>query len=103
MSRPKRAIVVVLCVLAASAIAARATCPALLQPYPFSRTVFDRDGRLLRLSLAPDQTYRVFVPLQSMSPQLVEATLAYEDRWFYAHPGISPVALAKAAVSTWVT
>jgi penicillin-binding protein 1C len=89
--------------LIVSALAARLTCPPLLEPYGFSRQVHDRDGKLLRLSLAPGDTYRVWTELEQISPQLVEATLAYEDRWFWVHPGVNPVALAKAAISTYVT
>ena len=36
-----------------------------------------------------------------MSPALVDAFLLKEDRWFYWHPGVNPVALARAAVRTY--
>lgn len=94
---------VALGVLLAIALAARLTCPPLLAPYGFSRQVYDRDGRLLRLSLSPDQAYRVWTPLEGISPALVEATLLYEDRWFRLHPGVNPVALLKATLQTYVT
>lgn len=87
--------------LIALALVARFTCPPLLEPYAFSREVTDRDGKLLRLTLAADQTYRVWTPLDRFAPQLVEATQLYEDRWFYWHPGVNPVALVKAATETF--
>ncbi|MBK7861057.1 MAG: penicillin-binding protein 1C [Archangiaceae bacterium] len=87
----------------AVALVARLSCPPLLAPYAFSRQVYDRDGRLLRLTLAKGDTYRVWTPLELFSPELVEATQLYEDRWFYLHPGVNPVSLVEAAVSTWVT
>lgn len=99
----RKAIIGASLVLAFAAVLARLTCPSLMGPYGFSRQVYDRDGKLLRLSLAPGQTYRVWTPLEQLSPQLVEATLAYEDRWFFVHPGINPVALVKATLSTYVT
>ncbi|MBL8953687.1 MAG: penicillin-binding protein 1C [Myxococcaceae bacterium] len=99
----KRRLAIAAGVLVALGFAARVTCPALLEPYTFSRRVYDRDGRLLRLSLAKGDTYRVFTPLEQMSRDLVDATLLYEDRWFYAHPGVNPWALLKGAVSTYVT
>ena len=36
-----------------------------------------------------------------MSPALVDAFLLKEDRWFYWHPGVNPVALARAAFRTY--
>jgi penicillin-binding protein 1C len=96
-------LIITFSLLLATALAARLTCPPLLEPYSFSRQIYDRDGRLLRLSLAPGQTYRVWTRLEDLSPQLVEATLLYEDRWFYLHPGVNLPALAKAAISTYVT
>ena len=43
----------------------------------------------------------MWVPLAAMSPALVDAFLLKEDRWFYWHPGVNPVALARAAVRTY--
>ena len=65
-----------------------------------SRAVYARGGELLRLTLAPDQQYRLWTPLQEVSPTLVEAVLTYEDRSFYAHPGFNPLALLRAVAST---
>ena len=31
-----------------------------------------------------------------MSPRYLDALLSYEDRWFYWHPGINPVAMVRA-------
>src|SRR5690349_2154561 len=54
---------------------------------PSSTAVYDDRGRLLRLVLASDDRYRLWVPLEDISPQLVDAVLLHEDRWFYWHPG----------------
>jgi penicillin-binding protein 1C len=56
----------------------------------------DREGGLLRLELSPRQRYCVPVPLGKVSPKLVAALVAYEDRWFWWHPGINPVAVGRA-------
>lgn len=58
-------------------------------------------GELLRLTLAPDQQYRLWVPLTSMSPMLVDSVRLYEDRWFDWHPGVNPAALVRSAWSTF--
>lgn len=59
------------------------------------------DGELLRLTLAPDQQYRVWTPLEAISPTLIDAVQLHEDRWFYWHPGINPIALIRGASRTY--
>ncbi|NNF16421.1 MAG: penicillin-binding protein 1C [Gammaproteobacteria bacterium] len=76
--------------------------PALYAPYSFSSALQDRDGRLMRLSLAGDQRYRLFTPLQGFPAHVIRATLLYEDRHFYRHPGVNPMALTRSAWSTYV-
>ncbi len=58
-------------------------------------------GELLRLTLAPDQQYRLWVPLDRMSPVLLDSVRLYEDRWFDWHPGVNPAALVRSAWSTF--
>lgn len=70
--------------------------PHLLDQTSFSPCFVDRNGKLLRLGLADDDRYRVFVPLEKISPQLVEMTLVHEDRYFHQHAGINPLALLRA-------
>ncbi|MFK8030883.1 MAG: penicillin-binding protein 1C [Gammaproteobacteria bacterium] len=76
--------------------------PALYDSVTFSTSVYDRDNKLLRLTLAKDQRFRLFVPLQNIAPELVQATLLYEDRHFYDHPGVNVAALARATWTTYV-
>jgi penicillin-binding protein 1C len=70
--------------------------PHLLDQASFSPCYVDRNGRLLRLGLADDDRYRVFVPLDKISPQFVEMTLLHEDRYFPEHAGFNPLALLRA-------
>lgn len=76
--------------------------PLLVNRTNGSYAVTDRDGRLLRLSLTGDEQYRLWTPLAHIPPALREATLNYEDRWFYRHPGINPYSLARAAWTSFV-
>ena len=62
----------------------------------FSRIFLDRRDRVLRITLAPDGAYRIFTPLTAMPPELMGATLLYEDRSFYRHPGVNPLALLRS-------
>ncbi|WP_211460510.1 penicillin-binding protein 1C [Collimonas silvisoli] len=66
-----------------------------------STAVYAKDGQLLRLALAPDEQYRLWVALSDIDPRLAQAVQLYEDRWFYWHPGINPVALGRAVSSTY--
>lgn len=75
--------------------------PSLSESIPLSTVVRDREGRLLRLTLASDQRYRLWVPLHEISPQLVEAVMLQEDAWFRWHPGFNPVSLVRGAWSTY--
>lgn len=76
--------------------------PALYEPFTFSTAVQDKDARLMRLSLAGDQRYRLFTKLDNISEDAIKATLLYEDRHFYRHPGVNPAALIRSAWSTYV-
>ncbi len=71
--------------------------PELLDGITFSHEVYDRDHNLLRITLTPDDKYRIYTPLDQISPELVQATLLHEDRYYRDHPGINPVAVARAA------
>jgi len=78
---------------------------AALQPFPDpllgpgaeSIEFVDRDGEPLRAMLVEDRAYRRRVTLAEVSPHVTAATLAAEDRNFYAHPGFDPVAMIRAA------
>jgi penicillin-binding protein 1C len=100
-SRRKYRLALISCALAALVLIAFRLWPqpSLADTLGTSRAVYSSGGELLRLTLAPDQQYRLWTPLEGISPTLVEAVLAYEDRSFYWHPGVNPVALARAAVS----
>ncbi len=74
---------------------------ALRDSAPTSRAFYSADGALLRLTLAGDDQYRVWTPLERIDPRLVEAVKLYEDRWFTWHPGVNPASLVRGASSTW--
>ncbi len=76
--------------------------PLLLETYSFSTAVIDRRGNLLRLTLDKDENYRVYVPLEDISKNVIEATLLYEDRYFYRHIGVNPVSLVDAMLDSYL-
>ena len=66
-------------------------------PKDFGTVVHFTDGSPMRLYLTRDGRRRYWFPLEKMDPLLVKATLCYEDRRFFYHPGVDPVAVLRAA------
>ncbi|KKO45314.1 penicillin-binding protein 1C [Arsukibacterium ikkense] len=70
--------------------------PDLYANYQQGSAYFASDGELLSLRLAPDQRYRLKLPLADIAPALQQATLLYEDRRFYQHFGLDINAVGRA-------
>lgn len=67
---------------------------------PVSTAVHAAGGELLRLTLASDEQYRLWTPLEDVSPEYLRALRLHEDRGFSWHPGVDPQALLRAALAT---
>src|SRR5687768_5883385 len=65
---------------------------------PPATIVYDRTGEPLRVFLPSDDKYRFPVTLDEVPPELIRALIASEDRHFFRHPGVDPVAMLRA---TW--
>ena len=74
----------------------------ILSGVPYSRLILDREGKALRLFLTEDDKYRSFRDLGAFPPSFIDAVLLQEDRHFYAHPGVNPVSIVRAAWQTYV-
>jgi penicillin-binding protein 1C len=72
--------------------------PPLLDGISFSQVIRDRNGKLLRVTLSSDQKFRIWTPLKEISPDLIDATLRYEDKYYTKHPGVNPLALTRCAI-----
>jgi penicillin-binding protein 1C len=86
-------------VIAAGVIVA----PVLLSPIPEFRTpmstvVEARDGSLLGARIADDGQWR-FPGFDHVPEKFEKSLLAFEDRYFYYHPGINPVSVFRALLS----
>jgi len=64
---------------------------------------FDRNGDLLYEMIDPNAGRRTYTPLEEISPYVIAATIATEDKEFYNHPGFDPVALVRALVSNYLS
>ena len=65
--------------------------------------ILDRSGNPLYQIIDPNAGKRTFVPLNKISPYVVAATIATEDREFYNHPGFDPIAIARAFWQNYTT
>jgi len=63
-----------------------------------SGTLLDRDGVMLHVSLNAADAWCLPRDLDAFSPHLIAATLAAEDQRFRWHPGVDPVAVARAVI-----
>lgn len=59
--------------------------------------LLDRRGQELRRVASSESEVQHRVKLSAISPWLVQATLASEDRFFYWHPGLDPGAVLRAS------
>ncbi|HPC97605.1 MAG TPA: penicillin-binding protein 1C [Bacteroidales bacterium] len=77
-----------------------ALLPVLIAPMPrfrnpLSTVVEAADGTLLGARVADDGQWR-FPPPDSVPYKFTKALLAFEDNYFYYHPGVNPVSLLRA-------
>ncbi|MDB5617411.1 penicillin-binding protein 1C [Tardiphaga sp.] len=71
----------------------------LAQAKQISTTVVDRNGKLLRAYAMADGRWRLPVNAKtSVDPTYLDLLLTYEDKRFYSHHGVDPLALGRAAL-----
>ena len=61
--------------------------------------IYDRTGQLLYAPVDPNSGNRLYVPLSQISPYLIQATIATEDKRFYENPGFDPIGLTRAVLN----
>ncbi|MEB0205571.1 peptidoglycan glycosyltransferase PbpC [Pseudomonas sp. CCC3.1] len=61
-----------------------------------ARVVLAEDGTPLWRFADANGVWRYPVQTGEVSPYYLDALLTYEDRWFYQHPGVNPLALGRA-------
>ncbi|MCB9146761.1 MAG: penicillin-binding protein [Anaerolineales bacterium] len=65
--------------------------------------ILDRNGQVLFELNDPTAGSRNYIPLSEISPNLVAATIATEDKDFYTNAGFDPVAIMRALWTNYVT
>ena len=93
--RQKRFAAAALAFLLSGGIAFWKCLPQPLFSEPTSFVMLDREGKLLGARIAEDDQWR-FPPVAKVPEKFEKALVAYEDRRFYRHPGVDPLATARA-------
>jgi penicillin-binding protein 1C len=71
--------------------------PSRLFHAPTCYVIEDRDGKLLNATIAADGQWRF--PYNKQVPQkFIDCITSFEDKRFFKHPGIDPVAVARAVI-----
>lgn len=65
--------------------------------------ILDRNGNILYEIVDPNAGKRTYVPLEKISPYLIAATLATEDKEYYNHGGFDPIAIVRALLQNYVS
>ena len=64
-----------------------------------SRTASDSEGNILSYTLSQDGAIRFKTAPSDVDPLYIKMLIASEDRRFYSHMGVDPIALARAVIS----
>ncbi|KJK09161.1 MULTISPECIES: peptidoglycan glycosyltransferase PbpC [Pseudomonas] len=97
MAKRLRRLLAVLLLFMALLWAADRMWPLPLPTDDLARVVLAEDGTPLWRFADAEGVWRYPVSAEQVSPYYLQALLTYEDRWFYQHPGVNPLALGRAA------
>jgi len=84
-------------ILVLSSITSVILLPNILFPNDYSTVVLDRNNKLLGAKIANDDQWR-FQSSDSIPYRFKTAIIAFEDRYFYQHPGINPISIFYALI-----
>ena len=62
----------------------------------YSTVVTDKNGEVINAFLTKDEKWRMKTELNEISPLLKKTIIAKEDKYFYSHPGVNPLAIVRA-------
>jgi len=68
----------------------------MLFPEVYSTLIFDKDGKLIRFTLAEDAQFRSPQMHEELPEKYIKALITWEDKRFFWHPGVDPIALGRA-------
>jgi penicillin-binding protein 1C len=62
----------------------------------YSKTISDLNNEILHAYLTADDKWRMYTELDEISSELKKAIIFKEDKYFYWHFGVNPIAIARA-------
>jgi penicillin-binding protein 1C len=65
----------------------------------YATQITDTDGTVVHAFLSKDDKWRLYAQAAEITPLLRKTLIYKEDRYFYFHPGINPVAVVRAAAN----
>jgi penicillin-binding protein 1C len=68
-------------------------------PDNYSTVVLDDEGRILSAYLNSEDKWRLKTKVEEVSPFFLKAILEKEDKYFYYHFGVNPIAVCRALLS----
>ena len=68
----------------------------------YSQIIVAQNGTVLSAFLSADDKWRMKTELNEITPELQKAFIAKEDKYFYYHLGINPIAILRAAFNNFV-
>ena len=63
---------------------------------PLSTMIYDRNSHLLSVKLSSDGFLRIPIERNELSSDIKKIVLGYEDKYFYDHFGVNPLAIVRA-------
>ena len=69
---------------------------------PYSQQIVASDKTLMYAFLSADDKWRMLVQPEEINQQLRKAIIYKEDRYFYYHFGVNPIAILRAAFNNTI-
>ncbi|WP_406566872.1 penicillin-binding protein 1C [Dyadobacter helix] len=68
----------------------------------YSSQILAKDGTVIHTFLSGDDKWRLYADISEITPLLRKTLIHKEDKFFYYHPGINPLAMLRAAALNMV-
>lgn len=96
----RRRLSIAIAAVAAGLLADAALPPPIARANAVSAIVTDRNGYWLHAFATEEGRWRFSADLDDIDPKFVEELIAVEDKRFWSHWGVDPLAVARAALSS---
>ncbi|MBU0474795.1 MAG: penicillin-binding protein 1C [Bacteroidetes bacterium] len=69
------------------------------EPKEYSQVIYAKDSTMLAAYLTSDDKWRLETKVSDITPEMVQAIINKEDKWFYWHFGFNPFSIVRAFAS----